>query len=44
MDGSVYIREMEPLPAPAQLMVDDEYEADYGPGIMACSIIPTLLF
>ena len=33
MTGSVYVREMEALPAAVELKVDDEYEADYGPGM-----------
>ena len=32
MTGSVYVGEMEALPAAVELKVDDEYEADYGPG------------
>ena len=33
MTGSVYVREMKALPAAVELKVDDEYEADYGPGM-----------
>ena len=30
MTGSVYVQEMEALPAAVELKVGDEYEADYG--------------
>ena len=33
MTGSVYVQEMEALPAAVELKVDDEYEAEYGPGM-----------
>ena len=32
MTGSVYVGEMKALPAVVELKVDDEYEAEYGPG------------
>ena len=33
MTGSVYVQEMGALPAAVELKVDDEYEAEYGPGM-----------
>ena len=33
MTGSVYVREMKALPAAVELKVDDEYEAEYEPGM-----------
>ena len=42
MTGSVYVSEMEALPSAVELKVDDEYEAEYGPGMELYALITIL--